>query len=231
MDQEDTDGDEIGDVCDNCPFDNNPGQEDLGDGDGVGDACDNCPNDTNPNQEDTDEDSIGDACDNCPDDYNPSQENNDLDEMGDVCDSDDDNDGICDPGETDPQCSGSDNCSLTTNGPDRGTCAEIIGNIARGTGVICYSDNYCESGEMCQMNQEDCNNNCIGDVCECYADFDNDSNVYPSDLSIFLDEYGRTDCLTHPPCETDIDGDGNVYPSDLSVFLAEYGRTDCPVIP
>ena len=79
------------------------------------------------------------------------------------------------------------------------------------------------------MSQEDCNSNGAGDVCECYADFDGDGNVYPSDLSVFLGEYGRTDCLTTPPpCQADFDNDGNVYPSDLSLFLQEYGRTDCP---
>jgi len=31
----------------------------------------------------------------------------------------------------------------------------------------------------------------------CQADFDYDGNVYPSDLSVFLSEYGRTDCY---PC-------------------------------
>jgi hypothetical protein len=67
---------------------------------------------------------------------------------------------------------------------------------------------------------------------ECQCDFDDDGNVYPSDLSVFLGEYGRTDCLTTPPpCEADFDDDGNVYPSDLSVFLGEYGRTDCLTIP
>jgi hypothetical protein len=46
---------------DNCPFDSNPGQEDV-DGDHVGDACDNCPNTFNPPQRDADGDGVGDAC-------------------------------------------------------------------------------------------------------------------------------------------------------------------------
>ena len=33
------------------------------DGDGIGDVCDNCPSDANPSQEDTDFDGVGDVCD------------------------------------------------------------------------------------------------------------------------------------------------------------------------
>ncbi|MFQ5591136.1 MAG: thrombospondin type 3 repeat-containing protein [Phycisphaerae bacterium] len=57
----DADGDAVVDVCDNCPEDENPGQEDQ-DGDTVGDLCDNCPDSPNPGQTDSNGDGVGDAC-------------------------------------------------------------------------------------------------------------------------------------------------------------------------
>ena len=50
--QEDSDGDGIGDICD-----------DDRDGDDIANDIDNCPDTPNPNQEDSDGDGIGDACD------------------------------------------------------------------------------------------------------------------------------------------------------------------------
>ena len=47
----------MSDSSDNCPS-----QEDR-DADGVGDACDNCPNESNPGQINTDGDIAGDVCD------------------------------------------------------------------------------------------------------------------------------------------------------------------------
>ena len=78
--QDDSDGDGIGDCCD--PIFDGPEEPPKGmdfsdpDGDGVTNVCDNCPDIPNGaaeagipgvgNQTDTDEDGVGDACDNCP---------------------------------------------------------------------------------------------------------------------------------------------------------------------
>jgi len=79
-DQEDEDGDGIGDACDTC--------EDDEDEDGVCDDEDNCPETYNPDQADTDEDGVGDSCDNCVYRYNPDQEDEDENGIGDACEED-----------------------------------------------------------------------------------------------------------------------------------------------
>lgn len=100
----DSDGDTIGDNCDNCPATPNSNQLDT-DGDRIGDLCDacindplndadgdghcanldNCPTIANPNQADADNDGRGDLCDNCPNVPNPGQEDDDQDGTGNVC--------------------------------------------------------------------------------------------------------------------------------------------------
>jgi len=106
---EDSDGDKVFDIMDNCPHTANHDQNDS-DNDGIGDACDNCKYKSNPDQEDSDlgsscnqnasdpysdavqsctlmQDKVGDVCDNCPDRYNPDQNDSDNDGFGDACDN------------------------------------------------------------------------------------------------------------------------------------------------
>ena len=94
--RQDPDGDNIRNKDDNCDDVANPEQEDSN-GDGVGDACedadndgaadasDNCPNDVNPDQADADGDGVGDVCDNCSSTSNADQADADGDGTGNAC--------------------------------------------------------------------------------------------------------------------------------------------------
>ncbi len=62
---EDEDRDNVPLACDNAPAQTNPQQQDL-DGDGIGDPGDPCQTVANEPQGDSDDDGIGNACDACP---------------------------------------------------------------------------------------------------------------------------------------------------------------------
>jgi len=109
FDQDDTDGDGVGDLCDSDD-----------DNDGVPDVSDNCPLAANPSQTHSDADTHGDACDNCVTVANEDQLDTDGYGQGDACDSDDDNDGVPD---------GSDNCPVTTNPSQANYDQDSMGDI------------------------------------------------------------------------------------------------------
>jgi hypothetical protein len=193
----DQDGDGRSDCIDNCPAHPNPGQEDT-DGNGVGDACndaedadgdefadalDNCPADPNPGQEDTDSNGVGDACndsqdgdgdewadllDNCPMDANPTQQDLDGDGFGDACDAcigfgvaDGDGDSVCDS---------TDNCPSVPN-PNQENCDfDSLGDACDPDATDPDADGIADPCDNCpgvaNPSQTDCDFDGLGDACD-----------------------------------------------------------------
>jgi hypothetical protein len=204
------------------------------DGDGIPDDLDNCPETQNgPYAGTCTRGAVGVDCmsnEDCGVDgfCSMDQEDADGDGMGDVCDPDDDNDGICDPGESDPSCSGSDNCPTTPNGPDVGTCTQGSDIFI---GESCMDDTDCGDFGFCSKNQGDSyppGGNGCGDACECEGDFEPDGDVDGTDALMFKADFFRNDCNTNPPCNGDFNCDGDVDGTDALMFKADFFRSDCP---
>ena len=150
-----------------------------------------------------------------------------------------------------------DNCPTAPNGPNEGLCTSGY------SGVACHSNSECGSGGFCSMNQEDtdgdgvgnvCDNcsalqnpsqedtyppagNGIGDLCDCEANFDCDTDVDAQDVTAFLADFGRSiynqPCTNLDPCKGDFSCDGDVDATDVTKFLEDFGRSQynkpCPV--
>ena len=162
------DGDIIPDAEDNCPAHYNPNQENQ-DGDAMGDACDPYPQDpTN----DADGDGVGIPDDNCPVAGNADQADNDGDGLGDACDpcpldatNDADGDGIC---------SDADNCPAVANSDQADNDGDGVGdacdpfpldaaNDVDGDGIGAEADN-CPI--IANPDQGDSDGDGAGDACD-----------------------------------------------------------------
>ncbi len=202
------DNDGISDDVDNCPETFNPEQLDS-DGDEIGNSCDedddndgvideddNCPYDANPEQENADGDIFGDVCDddedadgifseedNCPLHANPGQHDLDHDGVGDPCDPDVDGDGIdnaadgCryiadDGSDTDGDHipNACDNCPVVANENQEDCDSDGIGNACEPAPADSDNDTVPDVDDNCQCdpnpNQLDKDGNEVGDACE-----------------------------------------------------------------
>ncbi len=222
----------MGDPCDNCPADANPGQQDS-DRDDIGNICDGCPVDSfndadgdglcanddncplvaNPNQEDMDSDGHGDRCDSCPLYPNPAQFDSDGDGQGNACDpcpfdqfNDLDRDGFC---------ANEDNCSDLANPGQEDSDQDGVGD----------SCDNCPAEANPGQQDEDLDG--IGDACDLCSspdDFDCDGvargdncPLIPNEDQANADDDPFGDACDHCPAvyslfniDTDRDGVGDV---------------------
>ena len=250
----DSDNDGIANDVDNCPWVANPDQQDT-DGDGLGDAWDpdidddgvlndddNCPYVFNPDQQDTDGDGLGNACDpdddndgvfdiddNCPYVFNPNQQDTDGDGLGDACDPDIDNDGV--PNDY-------DNCPYVYNPNQSDIDANGIGDACDDEISYCVTNGDCPVGFICSVEgicvleppQEDCSDgvdndgdgfiDCDDPDCdtECGTDNDYDDDGVHNNVD---------NCPYVPnPAQQDADGDGVGDACDNCQFEPNPGQED-----
>ena len=200
QDATDTDGDQVGDACDDCPGAADPDQLDS-DGDGLGDACD----------DDDDDDGLLDGADDCPTVKDPSQHDHDGDGLGDVCDPDDDDDGVPD---------GQDDCPLAAN-PDQ------IDSDGDGDGDACDSD---DDDDQVPDTSDNCDRHANPDQADSDGDGRGDACDPDSDDDGVDDDTDNCPARVNPPptggVQADGDSDGLGDACDNCPAVANATQTD-----
>ena len=228
-DQEDSDGDSVGDGCDNCQ----PGHPDY--------DCTTSPfGCVNPDQADSDDDDVGDTCDNCQRDHlhydcdvapfvcaNPDQADSDGDLVGDTCDN-------CQPGNIEHKC---DVAPFVCANPDQ---ADSDGDLVGDNCDNCqpnHADYDCTNSPRFQCSnpdQIDTDGDSVGDACDnCpfvantdQADTDGDfvgdacDNCQPDHADYTCGDLLRFKCSNPANVEpTDCNGDGDTDDPDEAVGM------------
>ncbi|GEM_PF-3556207 len=237
----DTDSDGVPDGEDNCPNTANTGQANT-DGDEMGDLCDpdmdndsventldNCPNGVNPDQLNADGDSFGNICDQCPQD-----KDNDIDEDG-IC-GDVDNCPICpnlDQADCDQDKQGNE-CDIESSGlqcpdadsdgisDDADNCVNGVNNDQGdvdddGVGDVC--DN-CKV--VPNAGQLDSDGDRVGNACDGTADIDGDGKLDGGDNCPTV----RNGDCSQDPLNCDSNQDGLVTNAENGTGFQENGDTD-----
>ncbi len=225
-DQLDTDGDHIGDACD-----------DDDDNDGAADVVDNCRLLANADQANLDGDEFGDACDadvdgdgvndeggegtagdNCPRTANPDQADRNSNGVGDACD-DSDGDEIFDA---------NDNCPDHQNADQADADGDGMGNACDADddndGIIDINDNC---ALVANPGQEDLDTDGIGDACE--GDTDGDGAANGTDncpLIANADQLNTDGDAEGNACDADDDNDGVLDVNDKCPLAADPAQTD-----